>query len=542
MGLNNKTTLKSQADLIRYEDGEGKNTAERVGKVISEIIENTDQSLTTETNERVSQDNALQQSVTIASNTATTAYNEAKDAKTKVAAAQFTANAAKTTADAAKAVTDTKGQPGGLATLDTDGKVPATQLPGFVDDVVEFNAMVSGITPQMASSGHKSTDVGCMVVYDTDNNVFHLAVSKVAVSDNSQWGSIKRPVKTNNVVIPAIESGSIEQQINVSDYWQIENGTAVLIFSQFTYYNNWLDAASYGSATLNGRVPEAGKIYTCTSDNKTFRWSGSELITIGSDLALGHTASTAFPGDEGADVQERMEYAERNIKDLGNRIYNLGILPCDGYWDGTGKEPTQGVWLCPSEDGGVYFRSFGNTDFYNIAEEVYNSDMTYNSGYMYRIEDGIFRIVNNKFESISGSAVGNTYNATVEIPLPAGEYYSDIMAETQTHNVLLAVFNEGKASLGLTVTFAIGPSSWKTYQYIGPNTTGPQFLNVNNWIDMAGMSAGAEAIINVDALCPRKVAGYYDKSSAIDAILELQNASGIKYAKSEIGRASCRKE
>lgn len=39
MGLNNKTTLKSQADLIRYEDGEGKNTAERVGKVISEIIE-----------------------------------------------------------------------------------------------------------------------------------------------------------------------------------------------------------------------------------------------------------------------------------------------------------------------------------------------------------------------------------------------------------------------------------------------------------------------------------------------------------------------
>jgi hypothetical protein len=532
MGLNNKTTLKSQADLIRYEDGEGKNTAERVGKVISEIIENTDQSLTTETNERVSQDNALQQSVTIASNTATTAYNEAKDAKTKVAAAQSTANAAKTTADAAKAVTDTKGQPGGLATLDTDGKVPATQLPGFVDDVVEFNAMVSGITSQMASSGHKSTDVGCMVVYDTDNNVFLLAVSKVAVSDNSQWGSIKRPVKTNNVVIPAIESGSIEQQINVSDYWQIENGTAVLIFSQFTYYNNWLDAASYGSATLNGRVPEAGKIYTCTSDNKTFRWSGSELITIGSDLALGHTASTAFPGDEGADVQERMEYAERNIKDLGNRIYNLGILPCDGYWDGTGKEPTQGVWLCPSEDGGVYFRSFGNTDFYNIAEEVYNSDMTYNSGYMYRIEDGIFRIVNNKFESISGSAVGNTYNATVEIPLPAGEYYSDIMAETQTHNVLLAVFNEGKASLGLTVTFAIGPSSWKTYQYIGPNTTGPQFLNVNNWIDMAGMSAGAEAIINVDALCPRKVAGYYDKSSAIDAILELQNASGIKYAKS----------
>ncbi|WP_279093896.1 hypothetical protein [Muribaculum intestinale] len=42
MGLKNKTALKTQAELIRYEDGEGKNTAERVGKVLSEIIENTD--------------------------------------------------------------------------------------------------------------------------------------------------------------------------------------------------------------------------------------------------------------------------------------------------------------------------------------------------------------------------------------------------------------------------------------------------------------------------------------------------------------------
>ena len=117
MGLNNKTTLKNQANLIRYEDGDGENTAERVGKVISEIIENADQSLTTETTERVQQYNALQQSVTIASNTATTAYNEAKDAKSKVATAQSTANAAKTTADAAKGdLTELTGEVGGIAT------------------------------------------------------------------------------------------------------------------------------------------------------------------------------------------------------------------------------------------------------------------------------------------------------------------------------------------------------------------------------------------------------------------------------------------
>jgi len=83
MGLNNKTNLKNQADLIRYEDGEGKNTAERVGKVLVDIIENVDQSLSTETSERASKDNTLQQAVTVASNTATTAYNEAKRCKNK---------------------------------------------------------------------------------------------------------------------------------------------------------------------------------------------------------------------------------------------------------------------------------------------------------------------------------------------------------------------------------------------------------------------------------------------------------------------------
>ncbi len=54
--------------------------------------------------------------------------------------------------------------------------------------------------------------------------------------------------------------------------------------------------------------------------------------------------------------------------------------------------------------------------------------------------------------------MGNTYNATVEIPLPTGEYYSDINAEVQSHNVLQAILKEGVASLGLQITFAIGAS------------------------------------------------------------------------------------
>ena len=530
MGLNSKTNLKSQADLIRYEDGEGKNTAERVGKLLSEIIENADQSLTTETNTRVQQDNILQQTASTASSIANTAYNEAKEAKSKATTAQSTADTAKATADAAKKVTDTKGLPGGLATLDSTGKVPASQLPGYVDDVVEFNAFVTGITVQLASSSKKSTDAGCMVVYNADTNCFVLAVSNRSVAVDADWGAVLRPQRVASTPSTAIVGGELTK-VQVTDYWNIKDTGITLISSAFTYYNNWADADSFGKSTIEGRVPEAGKIYTCTSENKTFRWSGSELIAIGSDLALGHVAGSAFPGDEGAQLKEQQEMASRQIYDNAYRINTLGILPADGYWDGTGKEPTEGVWLCPNGEDGLYFQSFGNTDFYGIAEELYNSDIYYNPGWLYRLPDGIYRINNDKLESISGSAVGNTYNATVEIPLPSGEYYSDINAETQTHNVLQAILKEGVASLGLQITFAIGSASWKTYQYVGPNVTDIQFLNPKNWVDLAGMSAGAEAIINVDSLCPRSVAGFYTKDTAIDAILAEQSKSGITYAK-----------
>ena len=46
---------------------------------------------------------------------------------------------------------NTKGQPSGLATLGTDGKVPSTQLPSYVDDVIEVDTQ-SGL-PEKGESG-----------------------------------------------------------------------------------------------------------------------------------------------------------------------------------------------------------------------------------------------------------------------------------------------------------------------------------------------------------------------------------------------------
>lgn len=434
-----------------------------------------------------------------------------------------------------QSINNSKGKANGLASLDANGKVPSAQLPGFVDDVVEFNAIVSDITPLAQSANKKSTDAGCMVVYDSDRNRFILAVSHLAIPDEqrTQWGEqILRPIKTLNTPATATaESVEALPLLNVVDYWELTDGTASLITSKFTYYNNWLDGGSFGEVDAKGRIPEGGKVYISTSDNKTYRWSGTQLVIIGNDLALGRTANTAFPGDEGAQLQENLKNTDNRLYDTANRLRNLGILLCDGQWDGTGTTPKSGVWLCPNEEGGWYFRSFGNTNFYDLPEEEYNSDMTYNSGCLYRMADGLYRIINDKLTMVGGASVGNTFNLTSEIPTSdPDKLFYQLNDPTDTKYYAPAiVYEQGKAGFGLQITFAVAHGAWKIYQYVGATLEKEDVLSSENWLDLAGMSAGAEAIVNVNEVCEDKD---YTMSLAIQALIDLRDTTGVNYLKS----------
>lgn len=434
-----------------------------------------------------------------------------------------------------QSINNSKGKANGLASLDANGKVPSAQLPGFVDDVVEFNAIVSNITLLTQSANKKSTDAGCMVVYDSDRNRFVLAVSNISISDEqrTQWGEqILRPIKTLNTPATATaESVEALPLLNVVDYWELTDGTASLITSKFTYYNNWLDGGSFGEDDAKGRIPEGGKVYISTSDNKTYRWSGTQLVIIGNDLALGRTANTAFPGDEGAQLQENLKNTDNRLYDTANRLRNLGILLCDGQWDGTGTTPKSGVWLCPNEEGGWYFRSFGNTNFYDLPEEEYNSDMTYNSGCLYRMADGLYRIINDKLTMVGGASVGNTFNLTSEIPTSdPDKLFYQLNDPTDTKYYAPAiVYEQGKAVFGLQITFAVAHGAWKIYQYVGATLEKEDVLSSENWLDLAGMSAGAEAIVNVNEVCEDKD---YTMSLAIQALIDLRDTTGVNYLKS----------
>lgn len=130
------------------------------------------------------------------------------------------------------------------------------------------------------------------------------------------------------------------------------------------------------------------------------------------------------------------------------------------------------------------------------------------------------------WKKFGGSAtVGNCYNVTVDEPKAQGYYtLEEAIAKT---------YEKGYTNIGIQVTFSIADKSWKTYQYIGGDNSEANFKNPGNWLDLAGMSAGAETLINVDALCgPCVSATYYTLEYAIAAIVALKASTGIDYAKS----------
>lgn len=78
------------------------------------------------------------------------------------------------------------------------------------------------------------------------------------------------------------------------------------------------DAENEQFLDLEGNVytPTSGKIYIDVNKRITYRWSGTTFVDIGSSLSLGVTSSTAYPGDRGLALEERVT----DIEEYHNNI------------------------------------------------------------------------------------------------------------------------------------------------------------------------------------------------------------------------------
>lgn len=147
-----------------------------------------------------------------------------------------------------------KGKANGIAPLDETNHIPSAYLPVSAFNVLEFAGVVESVSLEESSSSNKSTDATCDVVYNSTTKTFALRI----------------------------------------------------IGAQPKYFSNWADGYLYGENSDNGRIPQSGKIYIDTTNNKSFRWKGIKLEPIGSALELGHNEGNAFPGNEGAKLQTQI--------------------------------------------------------------------------------------------------------------------------------------------------------------------------------------------------------------------------------------------
>lgn len=415
-----------------------------------------------------------------AKTTASQANSTASDAKSMASNAQGNANIAIQRADEAKALATKHdkaiGQAGGIAPLDDNGMVPSSHLPGYVDDVKEFHSFAEGLTLQTDASPNKSTDSGSMVIYDSATDRFVLARSIRAINVDEDWGSILRPTRVS-AISPQADTPTLNNKLQIGDFWNIEGGTTAIQVAQFTYYRDWADAETFGTVTDDGVKPAEGKIYTCTSTNKTYRWGSSSLIIIGSDLALGHTAATAFPGDEGAQLQSDVNHLQSikaavesfailadQVLENQKSIEGISILPFDMIVTNDISHPFTGL----DEDRVAYVESkklfermtatgpVGASGYNNI--DRIGTHISPKTSVLFRLANNLYRYDDGELKEVGGgSSTGNVVN---------------IHEITKDWNIT----NRGKAASnvpeklrtgGRKITFMSAAGKWQTWQFCG---------------------------------------------------------------------------
>ena len=242
-------------------------------------------------------------------------------------------------------VNDKLGKPDGIATLDSEGKVPVDQLPSMVDDVIEADSIdhlpATGETGKIyitkdtnliyrwngvkyvevseslhlgeiegtAYEGSKGKEVADKVnTHVSDfNNPHKVTKEQVGLGNVDNTSDLDKPI--SNATQEALDKitsdlGSVEDKLGQPGGIATLDPEGKVPSSQLpSFVDDVIEVESFDQLPATG---ETGKIYVTKDTNLTYRWSGSRYIEISASLALGETSSTAYAGDKGKATTDKV--------------------------------------------------------------------------------------------------------------------------------------------------------------------------------------------------------------------------------------------
>lgn len=214
-----------------------------------------------------------------------------------------------TTALGGKADKVTNATSGNFAGLDANGN-----LTDSGKKASDFVAKSAGVTNVAWDSTNKKIT---KTINGSTTDVVSASTLKTAMSLNNVTNDaqVKRTeMGAANGVATLDSNGKIPSSQIPGTYDDVKEG---YLYEGKFYY----DAAHTTEITAEG-----DKVYLDIPNNKTYRWSGTQYVVIGSDLALGETSSTAYRGDRGKAAYDHSQITSGNPHNVSKSDVGLGSV------------------------------------------------------------------------------------------------------------------------------------------------------------------------------------------------------------------------
>ena len=169
---------------------------------------------------------------------------------------------------------------------------------GNVDNTSDLNKPISTATQAALDLKEDKANLKALAYKDS------LTKADVGLGNVTNDAQVKRSeMGTANGVATLDETGKVPSSQLPSYVDDIIEGT-------------YVNSTTFNDADGSPVTPESGKIYVDTTTNKEYRWGGTQFVLISESLALGETASTAYPGNKGKQNADNIAALQTSVSEI----------------------------------------------------------------------------------------------------------------------------------------------------------------------------------------------------------------------------------